>query len=150
MSKEIEGLVETSTNLASVKPLSETSWLITSSQRSSIESSNKDISHRVEAVFRLAGMKVEHNEGYPGWKPNPESELVKIMTKAHKEVLGYEPVLTAIHAGLECGLFLQKYPDLDMVSFGPTMTGVHSPDEKLNIPAVENFWNWLIKSLKQM
>jgi dipeptidase D len=150
MSKEIEGLVETSTNLASVKPLSENSWLITSSQRSSIESSNKDISHRVEAVFRLAGMKVEHNEGYPGWKPNPESELVKIMTKAHKEVLGYEPVLTAIHAGLECGLFLQKYPDLDMVSFGPTMTGVHSPDEKLNIPAVENFWNWLIKSLKQM
>jgi len=95
-------------------------------------------------------MKVEHNEGYPGWKPNPESELVKIMTKTHKEVLGYEPVLTAIHAGLECGLFLQKYSDLDMVSFGPTMTGVHSPDEKLYIPAVENFWNWLVKSLKQM
>ncbi|MDD2559396.1 MAG: aminoacyl-histidine dipeptidase [Bacteroidales bacterium] len=150
MSKEIEGLVETSTNLASVKPLTENSWLITSSQRSSIESSNKDISHRVEAIFRLAGMKVEHNEGYPGWKPNPDSELVKIMLKTHKEVLGYEPVLTAIHAGLECGLFLQKYPDLDMVSFGPTMTGVHSPDEKLNIPTVENFWNWLVRSLKQM
>lgn len=150
MSQEIEGLVETSTNLASVKPLNENSWLITSSQRSSVESSIQDIAHRVAALFGLAGMKVEHNEGYPGWKPNPHSELVEIMVKSHQEVLGYEPVLTAIHAGLECGLFLQKYPDLDMVSFGPTMTGVHSPDEKLHIPAVENFWNWLIVSLKHM
>jgi dipeptidase D len=150
MSHVVPGLVDTSLNLASVKSSNHCEWVITTSQRSTFESAKKALSQRLEAVFSLAGMTTWHGEGYPGWKPNPESALLKEVVNAYNELFGSSPKVRAIHAGLECGLFLQKYPALDMVSFGPTMRGVHSPDERLHIPAVGNFWKLLVKTLDQI
>ncbi|MDD4921781.1 MAG: aminoacyl-histidine dipeptidase [Bacteroidales bacterium] len=150
MSHKLPGLVETSLNLASVKQGGEKEWVITTSQRSSVEVSKYALSDRLEALFALAGISASHGEGYPGWNPNPDSELVKIVAGVHKDLFGVLPKIRAIHAGLECGLFLQKYPGLDMVSFGPTMRGVHSPDERLHIPAVGNFWRLVIGTLKRL
>ncbi len=143
MSRDLEGLVETSTNLASVKMLDGDKILVTTSQRSSVESRKWNIAHRVEALFVMAGAKVTHGDGYPGWAPNLNSRIMKIAGEAYHELYGVQPAIKAIHAGLECGLFLQKYPNLDMVSFGPTLQGVHSPSERMNIPAVERFWGQL-------
>lgn len=140
MSHDIEGLVETSTNLASVKMKEGNIILVTTSQRSSVESCKWDIAHQVEAVFELAGAKVTHGDGYPGWKPNLNSTIMKIASDAYEELYGIKPAIKAIHAGLECGLFKQVMPQLDMVSFGPTLQGVHSPSERMHIPAVERFW----------
>ncbi len=150
MSKDIDGLVETSTNLASVKMVSDDKVLITTSQRSSVESRKNDIAGQVEAHFQLAGGEVEHSDGYPGWAPNMKSPIMKIAADSYEELFGVKPAIKAIHAGLECGLFLTKYPDLDMVSFGPTMTGVHSPDEKLYIPTVDKFWRHLTRVLEKV
>jgi dipeptidase D len=150
MSHTLPGLVDTSLNLASVKPGQICEWVITTSQRSTFESAKHALSHRLEALFTLAGMKSWHGEGYPGWKPNPNSEMLKVVVSAYKNLFVDEPKIRAIHAGLECGLFLEKYPSLDMVSFGPTMRGVHSPDERLHIPAVANFWKLLVKTLSQL
>ncbi|MDE6269166.1 MAG: aminoacyl-histidine dipeptidase [Muribaculaceae bacterium] len=143
MSRDLEGLVETSTNLASVKMPKEGEILVTTSQRSSVESRKWDIAHQVEAVFKLAGAQVTHGDGYPGWAPNLDSPIMKIASDAYEELYGIRPAIKAIHAGLECGLFKSVYPDLDMVSFGPTLQGVHSPSERMNIPAVEKFWEQL-------
>lgn len=150
MSRDIEGLVETSTNLAAVKMIDDKTIRITTSQRSSVESRKNDIAGQVEAHFQLAGAKVSHSDGYPGWAPNMKSPVMKISADAYEELFGTRPAIKAIHAGLECGLFLSKYPHLDMVSFGPTMTGVHSPDEKLFIPTVEKFWKHLCKVLEKV
>jgi len=150
MSHALPGLVETSLNLASVKQGGNKEWIITTSQRSSVETAKHALSHRLEALFSLAGISATHGEGYPGWNPNPDSPLLKDVINAYKELFGTEPEVKAIHAGLECGLFLQKYPGLDMVSFGPTMRGVHSPDERLHIPAVWNFWKLLVETLKRV
>lgn len=146
MSQDIPGLVETSSNLASIKVCDGTIKIVTS-QRSSILSSRKDMSQMVSAAFILGGATVTTGEGYPGWKPNPSSEILKIAVESYKKLFGVEPKVKAIHAGLECGLFLQKYPSLDMVSFGPTLRGVHSPDERMLIPTVEKFWNHLLDIL---
>lgn len=143
MSRDLEGLVETSTNLAAVKMQPNNKILITTSQRSSVESRKWDIANQVEAVFRLAGAEVSHGDGYPGWQPNMKSPIMAIARDAYKELYGITPAIKAIHAGLECGLFLTKYPHLDMVSFGPTLRNVHSPSEMMNIPAVDKFWNQL-------
>ena len=150
MSRDIEGLVETSTNLAAVKMLEDNKIRITTSQRSSVESRKNDIAGQVEAHFQLAGAKVDHSDGYPGWAPNMESPIMRISAEAYEELFGVKPAIKAIHAGLECGLFLSKYPNLDMVSFGPTMTGVHSPDEKLNIPTTEKFYRHLCRVLEKV
>ncbi|MDE7413119.1 MAG: aminoacyl-histidine dipeptidase [Muribaculaceae bacterium] len=150
MSRDIEGLVETSTNLASVKMPEEGKVIVTTSQRSSVESRKEDIAGQVEAHFQLAGAKVTHSDGYPGWAPNMKSPIMKISADAYEELFGVKPAIKAIHAGLECGLFLAKYPNLDMVSFGPTMTGVHSPDEQLLIPTVDKFWKHLCKVLEKV
>lgn len=150
MSRDIEGLVETSTNLASVKHVGEDKIVVTTSQRSSVESRKNDMAGQVEAHFQLAGAEVTHSDGYPGWAPNMNSAIMKITADAYEELFGVKPAIKAIHAGLECGLFLSKYPRLDMVSFGPTMTGVHSPDEKLNIPTVEKFWRHLCRVLEKV
>jgi len=147
MSHSLPGLVETSLNLASVKSVNESEWVITTSQRSSVESAKHALSNRLEALFSLAGMTTWHGEGYPGWKPNPNSNLLKDVKAVYEELFKETPKIKAIHAGLECGLFLEKYPSLDMVSFGPTMRGVHSPDERLHIPAVTNFWKLLVETL---
>ena len=150
MSHDLEGLVETSTNLASVKMLDGNQILVTTSQRSSVESRKWDIARQVEALFVLAGAKVTHGDGYPGWAPNMNSAIMNIAADAYEELFAVKPAIKAIHAGLECGLFLSKYPHLDMVSFGPTLRGVHSPSEKMHIPAVAKFWDHLVLILKKV
>lgn len=149
MSADIANFVETSTNLASVKTL-ETEIIITTSQRSSVESAKYTAANKVAACFKLIGAKVKHGDGYPGWKPNPNSPIVKIIGDTFKELFKEEPLVLAIHAGLECGLFEEKYPGLDMVSYGPTMRGVHSPDEKLKIDTVSRFWDLTLEVLKRI
>ncbi|MDE5773244.1 MAG: aminoacyl-histidine dipeptidase [Muribaculaceae bacterium] len=150
MSRDLEGLVETSTNLAAVKMIGDDQVKVTTSQRSSVESRKADIAGQVEAHFQLAGAEVSHSDGYPGWAPNMDSKIMKISAQAYEDLFGVKPAIKAIHAGLECGLFLDKYPDLDMVSFGPTMTGVHSPDEQLLIPTVAKFWDHLCRVLEMV
>lgn len=146
MSQDIEGLVETSSNLASVKQR-DGMIVVGTSQRSSILSSRKDMSQMVRAAFELGGATVTTGDGYPGWKPNPSSEVLRIAKESYQRLFGVEPKVKAIHAGLECGLFLEKYPSLDMVSFGPTLRGVHSPDERMLIPTVDKFWRHLLDVL---
>lgn len=150
MSRDLEGLVETSTNLASVKMKENNQIVVCTSQRSSVESRKWDIAHQVEAVFTLAGAKATHGDGYPGWQPNMNSPIMKIASDAYEELYGIKPEIMAIHAGLECGLFLTKFPGLDMVSFGPTLRGVHSPSEKMHIPAVEKFWQQLRRIIEKV
>ena len=148
MSYRMPGLVETSTNLAAVRFEKENMVLITTSQRSDVDSEKMNIANMVEAVFKMAGAEVEHSEGYPGWAPNPDSPVVKVAVESYKRLFGKAPVVRSIHAGLECGLFLEKYPKMDMVSFGPTLRGVHSPDEKVNIKTVEMWWSHLVDMLE--
>ena len=150
MSRDLEGLVETSTNLASVKMKDTNQIVVTTSQRSSVESRKWDIANQVEALFTLAGAEVSHGDGYPGWAPNMDSQIMKIASEAYEELYGVKPAIKAIHAGLECGLFLEKYPHLDMVSFGPTLQGVHSPSERMYIPAVERYWGQLTRILEKV
>ena len=150
MSRDLEGLVETSTNLASVKMLPDSKVLVTTSQRSSMESRKWDIARQVEALFRLAGAEVTHGDGYPGWAPDMNSRIMRIASDAYEELYGVKPAIKAIHAGLECGLFRAKYPHLDMVSFGPTLRDVHSPSERMHIPAVERFWGQLTRTLEKV
>ena len=147
MSQDIPGLVETSTNLASIKMIDSKKIKIETSQRSSILSARNDMANTVRAAFELGGARVSFGEGYPGWKPNPHSEIREIAVASYKRLFGVDAKVKAIHAGLECGLFLDKYPGLDMISFGPTLTGVHSPDERMHIPSVEKFWNHLLDVL---
>jgi dipeptidase D len=150
MSREIPGLVETSTNLASVKINGDGTYVIATSQRSAKNDAKHDIATQVECVFSLAGAAVEHSTGYPGWEPNPSSEIIRTARTSYVQLFGKEPELKAIHAGLECGLFLEKYPHLDMVSFGPTIKSPHSPDERVEIRTVEIFWNYLLALLKDI
>lgn len=149
MSQDIDWLVETSTNLASIHVEGD-KVVVTTSQRSSIGSACQHMASVVRAAFELGGAEVLTNEGYPGWKLNPNSEIVKIAKESYVELFGKEPKILAIHAGLECGLFSEKYPKLDMVSFGPTLRGVHSPDEKLLIPTVQMVWDQLLDILKRV
>lgn len=143
MSFAMPGLVETSTNLASVKMPEDGTIVITTSQRSSVESAKRDIADRVAVIFSLVGAEVRHTDGYPGWTPNPDSPLVRRSTDIYKEMFGSEPKIKAIHAGLECGLFLTRYPQLDIISTGPTLRGVHSPAERVDIVSVGKVWKYL-------
>lgn len=148
-SQTIEGLVETSTNLASVKMVEDKVFVVTS-QRSSIESAKNDIAKIVEKTFLFANAKVKHTDGYPGWSPDPNSKLVKLAEKTYTELFGQKPKIKAIHAGLECGLILQKYPKMQAISIGPTLRGVHSPFEKLEIKSVQLSWKYLIKLIEMI
>ncbi|MCD7930585.1 MAG: aminoacyl-histidine dipeptidase [Tannerellaceae bacterium] len=150
MSHDIEGLVETSTNLASVKMKDENKVVVGTSQRSSIESRKEEIANQVGAVFELAGAEVAYGDGYPGWAPNPDSKILKVAQETYRKLFNKEAKIMAIHAGLECGLFLEKYPYLDMISFGPTMRDVHSPNERLLIPTVDLWWQHLLELLKNI
>ncbi|HAQ64754.1 MAG TPA: cytosol nonspecific dipeptidase [Bacteroidales bacterium] len=147
MSYSMPGMVETSTNLASVKFIDDNMILITSSQRSDRNSSRFDIANMVESVFLMAGCDVKHSDGYPGWQPNPDSVIAKHTADTYERLFGIKPIVRSIHAGLECGLFLEKYPTMDMVSFGPTLRGVHSPDEKIHIGTVVRFYDLLLEVL---
>lgn len=149
MSQDVPGLVETSSNLASVKRKNENLILVTTSQRSSIESARDNVSSAVRTAFELGGATVTTKGQYPGWKPNMKSEILKVACDTYRELFGEEAKIKAIHAGLECGLFLEKAPHLDMVSFGPTMRGVHSPDERLHIASTERWWRHLQALLEQ-
>ena len=142
MSLDVPGLVETSSNLAAVKTEGD-SVTVLMSVRSSIRSSLIALRDRAQAAAELAGASVEHKDPYPGWKPNLKSEVLGKAKRVHKDQLGREPHLMAIHAGLECGVIGEKYPGMDMISFGPTIEGPHSPDERVNIPSVETFWKFL-------
>ncbi|MDR3142533.1 MAG: aminoacyl-histidine dipeptidase [Tannerellaceae bacterium] len=150
MSHDIEGLVETSTNLASIKMKDDDKIVIGTSQRSSIESSKEAIANQVSSVFLLANAEVTQGDGYPGWAPNPDSAILKAAADSYKRLFNKEPKVMAIHAGLECGLFLEKYPYLDMISFGPTLRDVHSPDERIQIHTVGLWWEHLLDLLKNI
>ena len=149
VSQDLETLIETSSNLASIR-LVGNEIIIVTSQRSSLSSARENMSATIRATFELAGARVSTNEGYPGWKMNPNSEILKIAEDSYRRLFGKDPIVLAIHAGLECGLFSEKYPNLDMISFGPTLRGVHSPDEKLLIPTVNMVWEHLKDILKNI
>jgi dipeptidase D len=149
MSKEMPGLVETSTNLASIK-MKEGYIEVNTSQRSSKEPAKHHLKWAVEQALSLACDEVTHGDGYPGWAPNPHSPLLEVVKKAYEDLFKSEPKVLAIHAGLECGLFLEKYPDLDMISIGPQMYGVHSPQERLSISSTERCYRWLCQTLKAL
>lgn len=144
--KALNGMVETSSNIASIVT-SDGQIKIVASQRSNVMSNLENQSNTIKAVFELAGAMVEQTDGYPAWKMNPNSKLTSIAVESYKKLFGKEPVVRGIHAGLECGLFSERYPNLDMVSFGPTLRGVHTPDERLHIPTVEMVWNHLLDIL---
>ncbi|HOX79630.1 MAG TPA: aminoacyl-histidine dipeptidase [Bacteroidales bacterium] len=150
MSQRMPGMVETSTNLASIKITGPNTLAVNTSQRSDLESAKTDIASMVESVFLLAKFKVTHSDGYPGWTPNPSSRILNTTIQSYKNLFGNEPRVRSIHAGLECGLFLKKYPYLDMVSFGPTLRDVHSPDEKIHIPSDDKFWKLILETLKNV
>jgi dipeptidase D len=149
-SKEMENLVETSSNLAIVKFIENNQVMVITTQRSSIESAKHDISSTVEACFRLAGADVQMTDGYPGWKPNITSEILKITRNSYKTLFGKEPLVRAIHAGLECGLIYEKDRNMDMISFGPTIRGAHTPEEMINIETVQMFWELLLDVIKNI
>ena len=149
MSMDVPGLVETSSNLARIRT-EQGKVTMVASQRSSVESAKYAVQATVAACFRLAGAKVEQSDGYPGWAPNPKSELLDISVRAYRELFGRDPQVKAIHAGLECGLFLDAYPDLDMISIGPTLRGVHSPSERLELATVPMVFDHLLAILRNI
>jgi dipeptidase D len=147
MSDSMQGLVETSTNLASVK--SENGKIFLQCLlRSSVDSSKEDLAQMVESVFLLAGAEISFNGSYPGWKPNMDSKILKTMQNVYEKMHGKIPEIKAIHAGLECGILGGVYPNFDMISFGPTIRFPHSPDEKVHIGSVQKFYDYLVETLK--
>ncbi len=149
MSPDIPDLVETSTNLATISNANE-KIIIGTSQRSSIESAKKYMQQSVAAVFKLAGVKIAAGDGYTGWKPSLDSKVLSTAKSVYKRLYNSEPELKAVHAGLECGILGEKYPGMDMISFGPTILGAHSPDEKVHIPSVEKFYKLLAAILEEL
>lgn len=149
MSPDILGLVETSTNLG-VIVTEGNSVTITTSQRSSVESEKDDIANMVASVFDLGNAEVNSGDGYPGWKPNVNSPILTVMKSVYQKMFDKEPHIKAIHAGLECGIINERYPDMDMISFGPTIVGAHSPDERVKIDTVKKFWDLLLNVLKNI
>ncbi len=148
-SQSIPNFVETSTNLASIETKDGMAF-ITTSQRSSVTSAKDDVANMVAATFRNIGAKVIHSDGYPGWAPNPDSKIVADTVKSYKKLFDKEPKVLAIHAGLECGLIGETYPKMDMISYGPTIRGAHSPDERIEIKTVKMFWDLTLDVLKNV
>jgi len=149
MSPDVPGLVQTSTNLATVKTKGDMVEMVTS-QRSAIVTSKQAAARIVATICRLAGFEAEHDGSYPGWKPEPNSELVRTLQDVHKKLFGKPAELIAMHAGLECGVIGEKYPGMQMISFGPTIVNPHSPNEKVQISTVESFWNFLKLALETL
>jgi dipeptidase D len=151
MSNSMEGLVETSTNLAIIKS-DTTAKIITcaSLMRSSVDSAKTELAMRLKAVFELAGANIKFSGAYPGWKPNMDSAILKTMQNIYNDKYGNIPEIKAIHAGLECGILGGNYPNWDMISFGPTIRFPHSPDEKVNIATVQKFWDFLVATLENI
>ena len=149
MSPDIPGLVESSTNLATIATTKK-GIVIATSQRSSVESEKKDLVQMVHSIFVLAGADVTHGEGYPGWKPNMNSAILKVAKTVYQDRYGKLPEVKAVHAGLECGIIGEKYPGMDMLSFGPTLEMVHSPEERVHIDTVKTFWDYLTAILAKV
>ena len=149
-SKGMENLVETSTNLASVRFNEDNTITIVTTQRSSIESSKHEVAETVESCLKLAGAKTELSDGYPGWKPDLTSEILKITRNSYKKLFGKDPEIRAIHAGLECGLIYQKFKQIDMISIGPTIRGAHTPEEKIEIKTTQMFWDLLLDVIESV
>jgi dipeptidase D len=143
-SKDLDDLVETSTNLASIKFHEGDIIKIVTTQRSSVESSKRDAAAMIESCMKQAGAEITHSEGYPGWTPDINSEILKITSQSYRKLFGKDPVVKAIHAGLECGLFYEKFRGIDMISFGPTIRGAHTPEERIEISTAARFWDLLI------
>ncbi|MEQ6123326.1 aminoacyl-histidine dipeptidase [Pseudotenacibaculum sp. MALMAid0570] len=149
MSADMEDLVETSNNIAKVV-VKEGTIQIDCLTRSSSESSKYDLANSLRSTFELAGFEVSYSGSYPGWEPNVDSEILKVLTHLYEHLFQEKPNVVACHAGLECGILGQNYPNMDMISFGPTITGAHSPDEKVNIASVQKFWKFLLKILENI
>jgi len=149
-SEDMEDLVETSTNLAAVKFSGNRKIKIITSQRSSVDSEKNEIAKAVREVFAKAGAETLSSDGYPGWKPDINSEILDITRRSYHRLFGIEPQVRAIHAGLECGLIYEKYRDIDLISIGPTIRGAHTPDERLDIESVDRFWKLLIDVLSNI
>lgn len=149
MSNAVPGLIETSCNLASVK-MQDDKIVITVHQRSSVDSRRDEIADRIKALYQMIGCEVIFEDAYVGWAPNPNSKVLKIAEESFVDLFGEKPRVEALHAGLECGLFLEKMPNLDMISFGPTLKDIHSPSEKANIPSVAKYWELLTEILKRL
>ena len=149
MSADIPGLVETSTNVAIICTDAK-GITLTTSQRSSVASEIDEIVNSVSSILILGGAEADITDGYPGWKPNMDSSILKVAKTTYQSLYNKKPEVKAIHAGLECGIIGEKYQGMDMISFGPTLEGVHSPDEKIHIDTVEKFWNFLLAILKNV
>jgi dipeptidase D len=149
MSHDIPDLVETSTTLATVRE-TEAGLDLLLSTRSSVDSAMVAEARSIRAIGELAGAKAEEEGGYPGWKPDMSSELLTVMRRVHQQVLGSAPEVKAVHAGLECGIIGEKYPGMDMISFGPQIEFPHSPDERVQIASVDKFWRLLKATLKEL
>ncbi|MGV6845076.1 MAG: aminoacyl-histidine dipeptidase [Lutibacter sp.] len=149
MSNDIEGLVETSNNVARVE-VGHGSLTILCLTRSSVESAKMDLANALKLTFELAGYKVTLSGSYPGWKPNVDSPILNLLTKTYKKMFDGEAKVVACHAGLECGILGTNYPEMDMISFGPTIQGAHSPDERANIKSVQKFWKYLLNILENI
>lgn len=149
MSPDVQGLVETSNNIARVE-LKDGNFKVLCLSRSSVESTKNAVAEQLKSVFELAGMSVEFGGSYPGWKPKPGSEIVQVMEKIYEEKFGAKPSVVACHAGLECGIIGAHYPEMEMVSFGPTIRGAHSPDEKASVKSVQKYWDFLQDILKNI
>jgi dipeptidase D len=149
MSQDIEGLVETSTNLAAVEA-QEAAMSVLLSTRSSVDSALRATRQRIRAAAELAGASVEETKGYPGWKPDPSADLLRTFRDLHERITGKKPALRAVHAGLECGIIGEKVPGMEMISFGPLILGAHSPDERVHVASVERFYNLLTATLAEL
>ena len=147
MSASIPDLVETSNNLARVL-VKEGNITILCLTRSSVDTAKMDLAHGLKSAMELGGYGVELSGSYPGWKPNPDSQILDIMKERYESLFGESPRVVACHAGLECGILGQHYPEIDMISFGPTIKGAHSPDERVNIESVQKFWRFLLDILE--
>ena len=149
MSPDIEGLVEASSSLARVI-VSEGQFLTQSLQRSSVESTKDDVANTVRGAFELMGCSVVQSGDYPGWQPNPNSEILVLMSKLYEDSFNEKPQIKACHAGLECGILSKHLPDVDMISFGPNIRAAHSPDEKCQISSVQKYWGFLVDTLSRI
>jgi dipeptidase D len=149
-SKDMEDLVETSTNLASAKSGENNSIVVITTQRSSLESAKMETAAMVVKSFSKANAVIKHSDGYPGWKPDISSEILRITKNSYKNLFGKDPMVRAIHAGLECGLIYEKVKGIDMISFGPTIRGAHTPEEKIEINSTQMFWNLLKEVIQSM
>jgi dipeptidase D len=149
MSPAIEGLVQSSNNIARVQ-VANGQYTVQCLTRSSVNSEKEDVKDAISAAFALMGAEMIFGGAYPGWTPNPNASIVKIMSGLYQEMFQAEAHVNACHAGLECGILGQNYPDMEMISFGPTITGAHSPDEQVQISSVQKYWGYLLETLKRI